>query len=60
MPPYMPYTPPSNPEDLTPTAPPESTAAEFEKNVGCSSRIIDEDVHDAHGIYSFHYIDYST
>ncbi|XP_042940562.1 protein FAR1-RELATED SEQUENCE 5-like [Carya illinoinensis] len=47
MPPYMPYTPPNYPEDLTREAPPESTAAEFEKNVGCSSRIIDEDVHNA-------------
>ncbi|XP_042979906.1 protein FAR1-RELATED SEQUENCE 5-like [Carya illinoinensis] len=47
MPPYMPYTPPTNPEDLTQEAPPESTAAEFEKNVGCSSRISDDSVHDA-------------
>ncbi|KAG7950586.1 hypothetical protein I3843_13G121900 [Carya illinoinensis] len=50
MPPYMPYPPSSNSEDLRQKAPPASTmpiAIEFEQNIGSMSRMSDESIHDA-------------
>ncbi|XP_040996183.1 uncharacterized protein LOC121242379 [Juglans microcarpa x Juglans regia] len=50
MPPYMPYPPPSNPDDLRQEVPPTSivpTVVEFEQNLGSTSRMTAESFLDA-------------